>query len=46
LTCKGFAGIEEVALDHVWSAIWWKIGGIMDEIVEEVIEEELMLSKG
>lgn len=45
LTCKGFAGVEEVALDHVWSAIWWKVGGL-EETIEEAIEEELMMSKG
>lgn len=27
LTCNGFEGVEEVDLDHVWSAIWWKCGG-------------------
>ena len=33
-TCKGFGGVEEVALDHVWSAIWWKIGGPDEEELE------------
>jgi hypothetical protein len=33
LTCNGYEGVEEVALDHVWSAIWWKIGGL--DVVED-----------
>ena len=33
LTCNGYEGVEEVALDHVWSAIWRKIGGL--DVVED-----------
>ncbi|MCU0396226.1 MAG: hypothetical protein MUF29_09970 [Chitinophagaceae bacterium] len=43
LTCKGYAGVEEVALDHVWSAIWWKIGGADEEVMEL---EEISLEAG
>lgn len=31
LTCKGFEGVGEVVLDHVWSALWWKKGGLSRE---------------
>lgn len=44
LTCNGYEGVEEVALDHVWSAIWWKIGGLdaadVAEMVMSAVEEE------
>lgn len=43
LTCSGYEGVEEVALDHVWSAIWWKIGGI--EVAEEVELELVALDE-
>jgi hypothetical protein len=39
LTCKGYSGVEEVALDHVWSAIWWRVGGLEeDELALETAE--------
>lgn len=43
LTCSGYEGVEEVALDHVWSAIWWKIGGL--ELAEEAEVELVALDE-
>lgn len=34
LTCSGYEGVEEVALDHVWSAMLWKCGGAAEEVAE------------
>jgi hypothetical protein len=45
LTCKGFGGVEEVVLDHVWSAIWWKVGGLCEEEFE-LDEAALAEAKG
>ena len=36
LTCTGYEGVEEVALDHVWSAIWWKCGGLDESEMAEM----------
>ncbi|HSC52707.1 MAG TPA: hypothetical protein VLC98_03770 [Phnomibacter sp.] len=48
LTCNGYEGVEEVALDHVWSAIWWKIGGLdaseVAEMAMSAVEEEAEVS--
>lgn len=44
LTGNGYEGVVQVALDHVWSALWWKKseGGkpvfVTEEFVEELIE--------
>ncbi len=37
LTCSGYNNVEEVTLDHVWSAIWWSNRIEMDN-EEEVFE--------
>jgi hypothetical protein len=48
LTGNGYEGVVQVALDHVWSALWWKRceGGkpcmseaMAQEMAEEMIEE-------
>ena len=48
LTGNGFEGVVQVALDHVWSALWWKKSGACKEdegacqsveIVEELMAE-------
>ena len=40
LTGNGYEGVVQVALDHVWSALWWKkCDGIKDECVAESVEE-------
>lgn len=41
LTCCGYQGVAQVALDHVWSALWWKKGGLEDstEITIEAVTE-------
>jgi hypothetical protein len=48
LTGNGYEGVVQVALDHVWSALWWKRceGGkpcmseaMAKEMAEEMIEE-------
>lgn len=48
LTGNGYEGVVQVALDHVWSALWWKkcegekpcMGEAMaKEMAEEMIEE-------
>jgi hypothetical protein len=48
LTGNGYEGVVQVALDHVWSALWWKRcdGGkpcmteeMAQEMAEELIEE-------
>ncbi len=41
LTCKGYEGVGEVALDHVWSALWWQRKGLngMDQALEVESEE-------
>jgi len=51
LTGNGYEGVVQVALDHVWSALWWKRceGGkpcmteeMAQEMAEEMIEVEEM----
>lgn len=42
LTCNGYEGAEEVVLDHVWSAIWWRITGSSVEM--EIMAEEIVVS--
>ena len=43
LTGSGFEGIEQVALDHVWSALWWKKNCGEDETANcEELELELV----
>ena len=39
LTGCGYQGIAQVALDHVWSALWWKKGDCkeLEEVAEAVI---------
>src|SRR3982751_1514270 len=39
LTGCGYQGIAQVALDHVWSALWWKKGDgkELEEVAEAVI---------
>ena len=52
LTGCGYTGIAQVALDHVWSALWWKKGDCKElleaaEITFEgvsAVEEELDVS--
>lgn len=46
LTGNGYEGVVQVALDHVWSALWWKkcelnkpVGAVAQN--EELFEEEL-----
>jgi hypothetical protein len=46
LTCKGFECVEEVVLDHVWSAIWWKVGGLSEEELEMMSADALAEAKG
>jgi len=44
LTGSGYEGVVQVALDHVWSALWWKKGENGKEIClkeVEVLEIEL-----
>jgi hypothetical protein len=45
LTGNGYEGVVQVALDHVWSALWWKkcdgnredcSGNIIEELEEEL----------
>jgi len=40
LTCNGFEGVGEVALDHVWSALWWQKKGLVieDEVEDDVVD--------
>ena len=35
LTGCGYQGIAQVALDHVWSALWWKKGACKDFVEAE-----------
>lgn len=44
LTGNGYEGVVQVALDHVWSALWWKRceGGkpcMTDEMAQEMAEQ-------
>jgi hypothetical protein len=43
LTGKGFEGVEQVALDHVWSALWWRrcTNKNCEEVTEALLELEL-----
>lgn len=44
LTGNGYEGVVQVALDHVWSALWWKKGengNDVDEIIMESLEGTL-----
>jgi hypothetical protein len=44
LTGNGYEGVVQVALDHVWSALWWKKGengNDHEEISIESLEETL-----
>ncbi len=45
LTGCGYEGVAQVALDHVWSALWWKKGGFEKEetaiCIEAVFAEAL-----
>ena len=41
LTGCGYNGVAQVALDHVWSALWWKKGDLKDFLSEvELASEE------
>ena len=44
LTCDDYECVGEVALDHVWSALWWQKKGlqVMDE--NELAEEDLEMN--
>jgi hypothetical protein len=44
LTCRGYEGVEEVALDHVWSAMLWRCVGTAEEVAE--MGEEAGTAKG
>jgi hypothetical protein len=44
LTCEGYEGVEEVVLDHVWSAMLWKC--VCDELVAHFEEEGALSEKG
>ena len=53
LTGCGYQGIAQVALDHVWSALWWKKGDGKEMLLESTdsliagfaaLEEEEVLS--
>jgi hypothetical protein len=36
LTGCGYTGVAQVALDHVWSALWWKKGDAKELLLAEV----------
>lgn len=38
LTGNGYEGVVQVALDHVWSALWWKKGELVSERMLEAEE--------
>jgi hypothetical protein len=44
LTGNGYEGVVQVALDHVWSALWWKRceNGKDDSCLEVALEEAFM----
>jgi hypothetical protein len=49
LTGNGYEGVAQVALDHVWSALWWKKcdgrAGCKEMSVEELEDAEVMLNE-
>ena len=45
LTCGGYNNVEEVTLDHVWSAIWWSNKMIMENDTELLEEAEAEADK-
>lgn len=39
LTSSGYEGVAQVALDHVWNALWWKKTGSGKLVEMEIIKE-------